>query len=153
MSPQQKLQNYLKIAHAYVVSLRDVRVVGRLVFVVIVLLVSWSGVKAIDTNYALQKQIAALGQQNTIQALENNNLKLQNQYYDSSQYLELAARQNFGLATPGEKEIVVPMQVALSYTTPVPKAPTPAPNAQASPYQRNIEAWVSFFLHRPQPAD
>lgn len=153
MPLQQKLQDYFKLALAYVANLQDIRVVGQLVFVVIVLLVSWSGVKAINTNYALQKQIASLQQQTAIQQLENNNLKLRNQYYNSSQYLELAARQNFGRAAPGEKEIVVPTQVALSYTVPVPKAPVPKPEARPSQYQRNIEAWVSFFLHRPQPPD
>jgi cell division protein FtsB len=131
--------------------LNDVRFVGQVIFVVVVLLLSWSGVKVIQTNYSLQKQIAILNQQNNLQNLKNNNLALQNQYYNSDQYLELSARQNFGLATQGEKELIVPQQVALGYTVDV-KSINTTSSVQVSKqpkYQKNIESWVNFFLHRP----
>ncbi len=76
----------------------------------LVLLISWSGIKAIQTNYGLQKQISGLKQQNAVIRLQNENLALKNQYYNSDQYLELSARQNFGLAVPGEKEINRPQK-------------------------------------------
>lgn len=131
-------------------QLRDVRVAGQVLFVIIVLLVSWSGVKAIDANYRLQQQIATLDEQNKVQELENNNLKLQNNYYNSNQYLELSARQNFGLGAPGETELAVPASVALAYTVPEPKPPAPKPNSEPPAYQRNMQAWVDFFLHRQE---
>ena len=135
-------------------SLKDVRAVGLLVFGVLVLLVSWSGVNVIQTNYDLQKQISKLEQQNQVQELENNNLKLRNQYYNTDQYLELAARQQFGKALPGEKLILVPKSVALAQTVDL-----PSPNKQAADkpkphkptYQKNFEAWVDFFMHRVSP--
>lgn len=154
MAPQNKhtIQDYGRSAIRFVLRLRDVRFAGQLLFLVVVLLVSWSGVKAIDANYTLQKQIASLQQQNDVQQLENNNLALQNDYYNSNQYLELSARQNFGLAAPGEKELLVPANVALSYTAPEPKTPTAARPASNQPlYARNVQAWVDFFLHR-QPS-
>ena len=116
---------------------------------VIVLLISWSGVKSIQTNYGLQKQIVALQQQNAVQQLENNNLLLQNQYYNSNQYLDLSARQNFGLANNGEKELLVPASVAMSYTVNVPtiSAP-PQASAQQPAYQHNVQQLINFFLHR-----
>src|SRR5688572_33382830 len=83
-------------------KLRDVRIVGMLVFVAIVFMISWSGVKAIDTNYQLQRDIARVEQQNELQELANRNLELENAYYETPQYLELAAREGFGLAAPGE---------------------------------------------------
>jgi cell division protein FtsB len=136
---------------AIVNKLNDVRFVGQVLFLVIVLLISWSGVKVIQTNYSLQKQISVLKQQNNLQKLQDENLALQNQYYNSNQYLELSARQNFGLAAPGEKEIVVPQQVALSYTTNLPSttAATISPKSRQPKYQANFESWVNFFLHRP----
>jgi cell division protein FtsB len=133
----------------YLHEARDVRVLGLIGFGVIVLLVSWSGVKAIDTNYRLQKEIAELQQQTALQSLSNTNLKLQNDYYKTDQYLELSARQNFGLAKPGETELIVPRDVALSYTTASAsdgKRPTAA--AAQPGWQRNFQAWVDFFLHR-----
>src|SRR4051812_21173169 len=109
-----------ELALSYVQRLSDIRFAGQLGFVVIILLVSWSGVKTIQTNYELQKQISTLNQQNSVQKLTNSNQALQNEYYKSKQYLELAARQNFGLAMPGEKEVLVPQTVALSYTVDLP---------------------------------
>lgn len=131
-------------------SLGDVRVIGQVIFVVIVLLVSWSGVKVIHTNYTLQQQISRLQQENEIQKLKNENQRLKNDYYNSPQYLELAARQNFGLAAPGEKELLVPKAVAMKY---VPETvAVPAETAQTVDdrpfYSRNLQAWMDFFLHR-----
>lgn len=148
MRLQQTLPKLTKRIVSYVWRLRDVRVAGQLLFVIIVLLVSWSGVKAIDANYRLQQQIATMDEQNKVQELENNNLKLQNEYYNSDQYLELSARQNFGLGAQGETELIVPKNVALAYTVPEPKPPAPKPNSEPSAYQRNMQAWVDFFLHR-----
>jgi cell division protein FtsB len=97
-----RLEPYLDYGRAYILSLRDVRNVGLLVFTVIVLLISWSGVKSIQTNYGLQKQIVRLTQENEVRSLQNTNLALQNRYLDTPQYLEISARQNLGLAAPGE---------------------------------------------------
>jgi cell division protein FtsB len=146
---QIKTDQYKQKALRFTQRLSDVRFVGQLVFAVIVLLITWSGIKSIQTNYVLQKQISTLKQQNTVQQLENNNLTLQNQYFNSNQYLELAARQNFGLAATGEKEVVVPASVAMAYTVDVPtiaaESTTPVPQAA---YQKNFQSWVDFFLHR-----
>ena len=139
---RQKVQNYL-------LSLRDVRNIGVLAFTVILLLISWSGIKTIQTNYGLQKQIATLQQQNDVSQLQNHNLQLQNEYYNTPQYLEVTARQNLGLAAPGETELLITPEVALAHTvkqantaaisSDVPKQPT---------WQRNFQAWIDFFLGR-----
>ncbi len=128
--------------------LGDTSFAGQVIFVVIVLLISWSGIKTIQTNYGLQKHISTLRQQTDIQKLQNNNLALQNDYFRSNQYLELSARQNLGLAAPGEKEIIVPQSVALSYTVEPPKANTGSASDHQPTYQRNFQSWVDFFLHR-----
>jgi len=150
MSLKQTLQNYFETAFRAALGLRDIRVAGQVVFGIIVVLVSWSGVKAIDTNYQLQQQITTLQQQNDLQQLENSNLGLQNDYYNSDQYLELSARQNFGLGLPGEKELIVPKNVALAYTVPISSSDgtSAKPAVEAPAYQKNIQAWVNFFLHR-----
>lgn len=130
--------------------LSDVRFAGQVLFVVLVLMISWSGIKTIETNYGLQKQISQLRQKNDLQRLENENLKLQNDYFNSPQYLELSARRNFGLAQSGEKEILVPKTVALKYTADIadPTAGARQVAVKQSAVQRNWQAWVDFFLHR-----
>ncbi len=144
-----KIKTYYN--HALVQQFKDVRFVGFVVFGILVLLVSWSGVSVIEANYDLQKQVSKLEQENQVVALENNNLKLQNQYYNSDQYLELTARRQFGKGQPGEKLLLVPKSVALKYVADIPEA---AKEAAATPVlekpllQRNIESWVDFFLHR-----
>lgn len=137
--------------HPWLQEVRDVRVLGLVVFGVIVLLVSWSGVRVIETNYRLQRQIAQLEQRNSVQRLQNANEKLANQYYQSDEYLELQARRQFAKAAPGETLVIVPERVAMAHSTnlPAPKQRTiKQVEAERPFYQKNIEAWMSFFLHR-----
>jgi cell division protein FtsB len=143
-----QIKKYEDLVRTYVKRLNDVRFVGQVLFVIIVLLISWSGIKTIQTNYGLQKQISTLKQQNEVQKLQNDNLELQNQYFNTDQYLELSARQNFGLAAPGEKELIVPKEVAMAATVDLPsdKAETAADKLPA--YQRNFQSWVNFFMNR-----
>lgn len=137
--------------HPWVLALHDVRVIGFLVFGVIVLLVSWSTVGVIQTNYELQKKIAKQEQENQVTELQNNNLKLRNEYYNSDQYLELSARK-LGMAAPGERVYNVPQSVALKHTVDMKaqqeKEQEPAGNIKPL-YQQNLEAWRNFFFQKP----
>lgn len=149
MEPNKK--SFFERVSDFILQFRDVRAVGLVLFLVIVLLVSWSGVKVIDTNYRLQKEISRLEQQNQVRRLTNVNLKLQNQYYQTDQYLEIAARQDFGLAAPGETVLNVPAQVALAHTVDLPdteQVEVRKTKAKQPSYQRNFQAWVDFLLNR-----
>lgn len=145
----EKIQKLVKHPHAQ--QLKDVRVLGLLVFCVIALLVSWNGLAAIQSNFVLQKQIAQLEEENKVKELENNNLKLKNAYFNTDQYLELQARKQFGKAAPGETLVLVPKHVALAKTTDIKKV-TPVEQPIARPekpaYQENFEDWMDFFFHR-----
>ncbi len=145
---RMQIKNYADTIINFIKRLGDIRFAGQVLFVVIVLLISWSGIKTIQTNYGLQKQISGLRQQTDIQQLKNNNLALQNNYFNSNQYLELSARQNFGLASAGEKEIIVPASVALSYTINPPASKAPMASDHQPAYQKHFQSWVDFFLHR-----
>ncbi|HEV7453905.1 MAG TPA: septum formation initiator family protein [Candidatus Saccharimonadales bacterium] len=149
---QTKIKKYQDIALGYLKQLRDPRMIGLLLFLLIVLLIGWSGVKAIDTNYGLQRQIAKLQQQNEVQKLTNGNMKLQNDYYNTPQYLEISARKDFGLATKGETVLVVPRAVALAHIVDLPKPESEIVKKQAhqSAIQRNFNAWLDFFMNRKQ---
>ena len=129
----------------------DVRTLALMAFAIIVILVSWSGVKATQRNYELQKQIAKIEQENDVKRLENDNQKLRNEYLQTDQYLELAARSQFGLAAPGEKVVIIPKEVALARVAGL--QAKALNNEQTTPetkpqYQQNIEAWLDFFLGR-----
>ncbi len=131
--------------------LLDARVLGLLVFGVIVLLVSWSGLKVLQTNYELEKQITQLRQREALQALENENLKLKNKYLESDHYLELTARRQFGKAAPGERLYLVPRSVALARTVEPPKpavSPSQTQVKAKSKQRQNLDAWMNFLLHK-----
>jgi cell division protein FtsB len=151
---ETKTPTKLEKVYEYILQFRDVRAVGLLLFVVIVLLISWSGVKVIDTNYRLQKQISEYDQQVQVQKLTNTNLKLQNQYFQTNQYLDISARQNFGLAAPGETVINVPTSVALAHTVDLQdkeQVQVRQTKAKQPSYQRNFQAWMNFLFHRQTP--
>ncbi len=145
----EKIKTYQK--HPVVQELKDVRVLGLIVFCIIVLLVSWSGVRVIETNYELQQQIARMEEETKLLELENANKKLENEYYNTDQYLELQARRQFGKAAPGETVLIVPESVALAHTKDLgqeTKKPHKSQHASKPFYQKNFEAWMSFFFRR-----
>lgn len=153
---ETKKKPHLEKVYDYVLQFRDARAVGLLLFLVVVLLISWSGLKVIETNYRLQKEISRLEQETQVLQLTNTNTKLQNAYFETNQYLEVAARQNFGLAAPGETALNVPRHVALAHTVDLPNAEQEQvrkTKAKQPAYQRNFQAWMNFLLHRGAATD
>ena len=133
----------------YAKSLGDIRVIGQTVFVIVVLMVSWSAIKSIQTNYDLQKKIARLEQEIKVQELENQNLALENQYLETDQFIELAVRRQFGRAAPGERVYLVPSDVAATYAPNIEKQEQNKEAEKEKPtYQKNLEAWSNFFFRK-----
>lgn len=131
----------------------DVRNVGFYIFAVIVLAIAWSGIKTVQNNYDLQKQISFLKQQNEVLKLSNQTTGLESRFYETDQYLELAARQNLGLAAPGETVMLVPKAVAMKYVdpslSPVPATvQTDSTDSDKSKFARNFQDWRDFLLGR-----
>jgi cell division protein FtsB len=149
-----KIKNYLNSRQFQ--QLMDVRNIVLYIFGLIVLAIAWSGARTVQNNYELQKQVSTLNQQNQIISLQNGNTYLQNQFYKSDEYLELSARQNLGLAAPGEKVLVIPQSVAMKYVDPK-LASSPAGSAPKidtrSKYVKNLESWRDFLLGRSSLGD
>lgn len=145
---QIKFKTYKKYIVTQVTRFGDIRFTGQVIFIAVVLLITWSGIQAIQSNYKLQQQVSEIKQQNQVASLQNSTIALQNEYYKSNQYLELSARQNFGLALPGEKELLVPQSVALSYTVNPPTFSGTSTSDNSTSSQLNFITWVDFFLHR-----
>lgn len=136
-------------------QLLDVRNIVLYVFAIIVLAITWSGVKAVQKNYELQKQASIIKQENQILELENTNTALRNKYLETDQYLELAARQNLGLAAPGEKVLIVPKNVALKYVNEPKVEGKDEESVKPGPtgYRKNLQDWRDFLIGRKQFAD
>ena len=148
-----KIQNALNSKKTK--QLLDVRNIGLYIFGVVVLAIAWSGAKTVQNNYDLQKKISTLQQQNDVLSLENQNAQLQNQYYKTNQYLELSARQNLGLAAPGESVLLVPQSTARKYIDP--KIGQSSNDSKKidnrKGYVKNLESWRDFLLGRKALTD
>ncbi len=144
-----KLKTILPGLISHIKSLRDVRILGLHIFIMIALLVTWNSVGVIQTNYELQQQLSRIQQENNIRKLQNDTLELRNQYFETDQYLELAARKQFNKAEPGESVVLIPKEVALKHSTEELKFEKPEESAPTKPkYQQNFEAWMEFFFRR-----
>ena len=151
MFSKEKIEEYKNTVLKELNRFSDIRFTGQVIFAVIVFLIFWSGARAVQSNFNLQKQIVKLRQQNNQIEIQDNNIKLENQYYSSNQYKELFARQNLGLGYPGETEILVPDNVALQYSLNLNNqkaSKTPKNLYKEASFQKNFTAWINFFFHR-----
>jgi len=68
--------------------------------------ISWSTLRVIQSNYALQKKVDDIKQDILDLQLENDRLAFSNQFYQTDEYLELAVRQELNKILPDEKLFV-----------------------------------------------
>jgi cell division protein FtsB len=113
--------------------------------VVIALSWVWSTVGVMQHNFQFQRQVDELRQQVALLKLQDQSAQYRIQYYNSDEYAELAARQDLGLARPGEKEVIVP---------PSPDEQTDTNSTvngvvpSAAPAQSNFQQWMFFLFHQ-----
>lgn len=69
---------------------------------------AWGSIEMMQRNYDLQKELDTRARQQKLVELETGNLALQQKYYQSSEYQELAVRERIGLVNPGEKALILP---------------------------------------------
>ncbi|MEK7472325.1 MAG: hypothetical protein AAB624_03715 [Patescibacteria group bacterium] len=120
---------------------------GAYLIAVVSLSVAWASTKAIQRNYQLMKQVSVLEQEADIAEQKVANQKLENEYYKSDAFLELAARTHLNKAAPGEKLMIVPKKVALS------KLPAGSDQVAVVPVVTktelpNWQAWLQFLTGR-----
>lgn len=101
---------------------------------------AWGSVQAMERNYTLQKEIDYKRRQLTLSELETAKLKFEQNYYSSDEYKELTVRERMGLASPGEKVLVLPPNTVTESEVPVTgKAVRPVE-------QTNLQQWVNFLF-------
>lgn len=120
---------------------------GVYLIAVVSLSVAWASTKAIQRNYQLMKEISVLEQEADIAKQKVANQKLENEYYKSDSFLELAARSQLNKAAPGEKLMIVPKEVALA------KLPAGSDKIDevvdiAKEKLPNWQAWLQFLTGR-----
>jgi apolipoprotein N-acyltransferase len=91
-----KLKRYLTISNA-VAAVIIAAVLGLL----------FMTVRTLEQNYQSEIYIKQSELENSIQAIENQNMELRQNYYKSAEYLELAARMA-NKSLPGESLVILP---------------------------------------------
>lgn len=68
----------------------------------------WGSLGVMQKNFNLQKELDDKSRQLIVAQLDTENAKLEQRYYKTDEYKELAVRQRLGLVTPGESLLVLP---------------------------------------------
>ena len=68
----------------------------------------WGTMEALQKNFTLQQEVDQQKQEVELLQLETQNLEFEKRYFASDEFIELAARERLGLASPGEKMILLP---------------------------------------------
>ncbi len=103
---------------------------------------AWSTISIMSRNYDLERQVQQAQLNNQISKLQNENLKLEQAYYQTNEYLELSARSLLNKANPGEHVVVLPNTNSQGVATQV----TVSSNTSAN--ESNFEQWIDFLFGR-----
>ena len=103
----------------------------------------WGSLGVMQRNYTLQKELDDKNRQLILAQLDTDRAKLQQRYFQTNEYQELAVRERLGLVTPGESVLILPAnsQVAINAD----KANPIAPSAPLAPVS-NFQQWMNFLL-------
>ncbi len=117
------------------------------VVVVVALLVAaswaWGSIGVMQRNYERQKEVDAMAREQKLLELETETLAYEQRYYKSDEYKELAVRERLGLASPGEKVLILPPNSATAKSADIQlTSKQPAFGVQPS----NFQQWVDFIF-------
>lgn len=134
----------MKQTFSHYFSFRDAVLVGALL---IGLALVWNTVTTMQSNYRLQQKFDNLKAEVDLQQLENQNLKFNIAYLKTDDYLELAARDKFNKATPGETMVYLPDN-GISQSAPVAKNTVVVKKPEPKGWQENVQTWWHFLQGR-----
>lgn len=107
----------------------------------------WGSLQVMQRNYTLQKEVDYKKRQLQLVELQKDSLQLQNRYYTTNEYKELALRDSLGLVIPGESVLILPenstdVKAADAAASSSKKASTPVTQDKTS----NLEQWLNFLF-------
>ena len=114
--------------------------VSRLVLMVVIVAVAvWMAmvIQVLNNNYKLQRQVDNAKLDSQMLELENQNLRLEQLYYRTDEYMELSARSLLGKALPGEHLVVLPR---------VSHASKAKRSGRAVATKSNFDQWLDFLF-------
>ena len=124
------------------VVFRIENVVGVVIGVTIIA-VSLNTSSVILQNYQLEREVRTANQKVSIAEIELANQRLNNQYFQTDAFLEIAARKQLSKGVNGEKLVIVPKSVALAQVPTIAEPEIVSLDVSKSDLS-NFERWVKF---------
>lgn len=103
----------------------------------------WGSLGVMQRNYTLQKELDDKSRQLIVAELDTENAKLEQRYYKTDEYKELAVRERLNLVTPGESVLILPPNSEAAKNTD--KAALATSSDQVVP-ESNFGQWVNFLF-------
>lgn len=108
--------------------------------VILCLYWAWGAISSMSRNWELEQRLDTRKKELTLLRLEVETLELENQYYRSEEYQELAARRQQNKMAEGEQMVLLPTNSEYARTKyRAIEHPEPAPKS-------NLEQWRSFLF-------
>ena len=108
----------------------------------------WGSISVMQTNFSAQKMVDEQKRQLELTQLQVDTLKYEQNYYNSDEYKDLAAREDLGLVSSGEKVLILPPNTAAVKQQDTLDAKRETSSVQTNEPTSNFEQWVQFFSGR-----
>ncbi len=105
----------------------------------------WGSLGVMERNYSLQKEVDDKQRQLLVAQLDTEKAQLQQRYYQTNEYQELAVRQRLGLVTPGEKVLILPANSAAAVAADTTTPATQSTTVDVAPIG-NFQQWMNFLF-------
>ena len=117
-----------------------------IVAVFVVLSWAWGAASTIQANFEAQKVVEERQRERDVLELEVATLRYRQNYYRSDEFKDLAARSKLGLASPGEKVLILPpnSERARQQDEQDQKLKTAAPPEKPASGS-NFQQWINFL--------
>ena len=125
-------------------NITNPELIAGAVIAVTVVSVTINTSSVIMQNYTLERDVQIAEQKVSIAQSELDTQKLKNNYFKSDAFLDIAARKQLSKGTDGEKLIIVPKSVALSYVAGIAEKQTSTPQT-SNEEKSNIQKWLQFL--------
>ena len=107
------------------------------VSVIVALAWIWGSISSMERNYSLQRQLELKTREKLIAEIQYKTLEFENQYLQSEEYQELAARENLGLVAQGESVLIL---------ADYPAEETEKTTAESGEKDSNFTQWMNFIF-------
>lgn len=102
----------------------------------------WGSLQVMQRNYGLQKEVDLKKRELALTELQRDSLELEQRYYQTDEYKELAARESLGLVRHGESLLILPENSDAAKAADAPEAVVAVQKEPSS----NLEQWLNFLF-------